>query len=73
MSWLKDIQAQFSDQSEIVTSGDSYEGNTITGLHFYGSSGGGTNPAVVFHGAVHAREWITSMVRNVSLASSTSF
>lgn len=64
MDWLSDLQAEFPSQSEIVTSGETYEGNTITGLHFYGSGGAG-KPAVVFHGAVHAREWITSMVSHL--------
>lgn len=67
IDWLNDLQAQFSTKSEIVTSGETYEGENITGLHFYGSSGGGTNPAVVFHGSVHAREWITSMVSCTSV------
>lgn len=48
---------------EIVSSGRSLEGNEITGIHLYGSGGKGSKPAVVFHGTVHAREWIASKVR----------
>lgn len=45
----------------MVTAGDSLNGRPITGIHFWGSSGKG-KPAVVFHGTVHAREWISTMV-----------
>jgi carboxypeptidase A4 len=38
------------------------QGQAITGIHFYGSSGKGKKPAVVLHGTVHAREWISTMV-----------
>jgi murein tripeptide amidase MpaA len=31
------------------------------GLHLYGADGPG-KPAVLYHGTVHAREWITAMV-----------
>jgi carboxypeptidase A4 len=48
--------------SEIVTAGNSLNGNAITGIHFWGSSGKGVKPAIVFHGTVHAREWISTMV-----------
>lgn len=37
-------------------------GNAITGIHFWGSSGKSVKPAIVFHGTVHAREWISTMV-----------
>lgn len=62
LSYLAGLQASFPDNSEIVTSGTSVQGNTITGIHIYGSSGKAVNPAVVLHGTVHAREWITTMV-----------
>ena len=61
MQFLKDLQSQFPRNSEIVSSGNSLQGNAITGIHFYGSGGKGSKPAVVFHGTVHAREWIASM------------
>ncbi|PHH93354.1 hypothetical protein CDD83_5908 [Cordyceps sp. RAO-2017] len=62
LQWLQDLQGQHPKNSEIVTSGQSGEGNAITGIHFYGNEGKGTKPAVVFHGTVHAREWISSKV-----------
>ncbi|KAG8156469.1 hypothetical protein KVR01_013703 [Diaporthe batatas] len=61
LSFLNGLQAQYPANSEIVTSGSSLQGNTITGIHIYGSSGKGVKPAIVFHGTVHAREWITTM------------
>jgi hypothetical protein len=62
MQFLKDLQAQHSANSEVVIAGNSGFGKPITGIHFYGSDGPGLKPAVVFHGTVHAREWITTMV-----------
>lgn len=62
LNWLEDLQVKFSNNSEIVTSGKSFQGNEITGIHFYGRAGKDRNPAVLFHGTVHAREWITSKV-----------
>ncbi|KAL2162975.1 hypothetical protein VTH06DRAFT_6811 [Thermothelomyces fergusii] len=61
IQFLNDLQQQFSSRAEIVSSGKSLNGRDITGLHIWGSSGKG-KPAVVFHGTVHAREWITTMV-----------
>ncbi|KAE9580392.1 Metallocarboxypeptidase A-like protein [Colletotrichum fructicola] len=60
LQFLKDLVASYPNNAEIVTSGSSLQGNTITGIHIYGSSKG-TKPAVVFHGTVHAREWIGTM------------
>jgi hypothetical protein len=59
---LNDLKALYPSNSEIVTAGKSLNGNAITGIHFWGSSGKGIKPAVVFHGTVHAREWISTMV-----------
>lgn len=62
LQFLEDLVARNPDRSEIITSGTSYDGNPISAIHIYGSSGKGIRPAVVFHGTVHAREWITTMV-----------
>ena len=37
------------------------QGRTLTGIHIWGSGGKGSKPAILFHGTVHAREWISSM------------
>lgn len=65
------MASQYSNNVKIVTSGNTGDGNTITGLQIFGSAGAGKNPAVVFHGTVHAREWIVAMVSVVFLSYST--
>jgi hypothetical protein len=67
IQFLTDLQAAYPNNSEIVVAGNSNAGRPITGIHFYGSGGKGSKPAVVLHGTVHAREWITTMVRMISL------
>ncbi len=62
LQFLSDLQSQFPANTEIVSSGKSLNGNAITGIHIFGSAGKGKRPAVVFHGTVHAREWISTMV-----------
>ncbi|KAH9899037.1 hypothetical protein F4778DRAFT_182393 [Xylariomycetidae sp. FL2044] len=62
LTFLRDVQASFSSNSEIISAGTSFEGRTIQGIHLWGSGGKGSKPAIVFHGNVHAREWVTSMV-----------
>ncbi|KAF4506597.1 hypothetical protein G6O67_006665 [Ophiocordyceps sinensis] len=62
LQWLQALQAKHPNNSDVVSSGFSFEGNAITGIHLYGSGGKGRRPAVVFHGTVHAREWIASKV-----------
>ncbi|KAL1865043.1 hypothetical protein Daus18300_007390 [Diaporthe australafricana] len=60
LTFLSDLQASFPANSEIYTVGTSVGGRALTGIHIWGSGGKGSKPAVVFHGNVHAREWITS-------------
>lgn len=55
-----DLQASFPNQSAKVSSGTSYEGRDIFGLHIWGADGPG-KPAILYHSTVHAREWITAM------------
>lgn len=61
LQWLKDLQAQFPRNSEIINAGTSYEKRPLQGIHIWGNAGKG-KPAVVWHGTIHAREWITTMV-----------
>ncbi|CAK7218125.1 hypothetical protein SCUCBS95973_003384 [Sporothrix curviconia] len=61
--FLRDLQARHANHTELVSSGLSLDGRNITGLRIFGSGGGqAVRPAVVFHGTVHAREWIATMV-----------
>lgn len=62
IQFLQDLQGGFTSQSEIITAGSSVQGRALTGIHIWGSGGKGSKPAVLFHGTVHAREWITTMV-----------
>ncbi|KAB5522881.1 hypothetical protein GE09DRAFT_1043889 [Coniochaeta sp. 2T2.1] len=62
IQFLKDLVALSPNNAEIVTAGNSLQGNAITGIHFWGSAGKGVKPAIVLHGTVHAREWISTMV-----------
>ncbi|KAL8720005.1 MAG: hypothetical protein Q9225_003076 [Loekoesia sp. 1 TL-2023] len=55
-------ETDYQVYTKIVTIGSSLQGRPITGIHFYGTGLKDTKPAVVFHGTVHAREWITTMV-----------
>jgi murein tripeptide amidase MpaA len=61
IEYFKELHASFSNQSEWISSGTSYEGREIYGLHLWGADGPG-KPAVLYHGTVHAREWISAPV-----------
>ncbi|KAG7108231.1 Metallocarboxypeptidase A like protein [Verticillium longisporum] len=61
LTFLNDLQSSFPTQSEIFTTGSSFQGRALTGIHIWGSGGKGSKPAVIFHGTVHAREWISTM------------
>ncbi|KAI9688614.1 MAG: hypothetical protein M1820_010234 [Bogoriella megaspora] len=59
--FVRDLQAAFPSNSEVINSGTSVQGRSILGLHIFGSGTKGTKPAILFHGTVHAREWIATM------------
>lgn len=61
ITWWKDLQAAFPEQSNWTSSGTSYEGRDLFGVHLWGAGGPG-KPAVIYHGTVHAREWIVAPV-----------
>ncbi|KAK8057006.1 hypothetical protein PG996_010943 [Apiospora saccharicola] len=62
IQYFRDLHATFPNNSEMVSSGQSYQGRDIFGLHLWGSGGPGSKPAVLYHGTVHAREWIAAPV-----------
>lgn len=66
IQYFEDLQALFPNNSELISSGTSYEGRDLFGIHLWGDAGPG-KPAVLYHGTVHAREWITTMVRGPSI------
>jgi carboxypeptidase A2 len=61
LQFLRDLQASYTSNSAVFTLGTSVQGRTLTGIQIWGSGGRGSRPAVIIHGNVHAREWITSM------------
>lgn len=61
IKYFEDLNGLFPNNSEIVSSGTSFEGRDIYGLHLWGGEGPG-KPAVLYHGTVHAREWIAAPV-----------
>lgn len=62
IQYFEGLQALFPNNSELISSGTSYEGRDLFGIHLWGDAGPG-KPAVLYHGTVHAREWITTLVR----------
>ncbi|PNS18355.1 hypothetical protein CAC42_6172 [Sphaceloma murrayae] len=61
IQYWKDLQAAFPNQSEWISSGTSFEGRDLFGLHLWGSGGPG-KPAVLYHGT--AVEYITLQIIN---------
>ncbi|KAF3932341.1 hypothetical protein ABW20_dc0100494 [Dactylellina cionopaga] len=59
--WMVDVQAGFASNSELIEVGKSFEGRPLYGIHLWGKGGKDANPAVLWHGTVHAREWISTM------------
>ncbi|KAF6825560.1 Metallocarboxypeptidase A-like protein-like protein 3 [Colletotrichum plurivorum] len=62
VQYWKDLHAAFPNNSEWLDIGSTYEGRNIFGLRLWGGEDTGTKPVVLWHGTVHAREWITTMV-----------
>ncbi|KXH53054.1 zinc carboxypeptidase [Colletotrichum nymphaeae SA-01] len=61
VQYFTDLHEAFPGNSELVYSGRSFENRTIHGIHLFGDEGPG-KPAVLYHGTVHAREWIAAPV-----------
>ncbi|KAF1850604.1 uncharacterized protein K460DRAFT_301829 [Cucurbitaria berberidis CBS 394.84] len=61
VEWWQELQKSFPQNSNWTSSGTSYEGRDLFGVHLWGASGPG-KPAVLYHGTVHAREWIAAPV-----------
>ncbi|CBX99027.1 hypothetical protein LEMA_P082660.1 [Plenodomus lingam JN3] len=59
VEWWRELQASFPDNSNWTTTGTSFEGRDLFGVHLWGADGPG-KPAVLYHGTVHAREWISA-------------
>ncbi len=45
--YIDDLQAKFPDNSEIISSGTSYGGRHLVGIHLWGNGGKDLKPAVL--------------------------
>ncbi|EME41753.1 hypothetical protein DOTSEDRAFT_90517 [Dothistroma septosporum NZE10] len=62
VQYWDDLHAAFPDNSERFVVGHSYEGREIFGLKLFGTNDTGVpKKAVIWHGTVHARKWISTM------------
>jgi murein tripeptide amidase MpaA len=63
VQFFKDLHSSFPNTSDIISQGSSIQNRDLYALKLFGSggTGNGTKEAIIFHGNVHAREWITSM------------
>jgi carboxypeptidase A4 len=59
MQWISDLAAAYPNNAEVISAGKSVEGRDIKGIHIYGNGGKGSKKGVVWHGTVHAREWVS--------------
>ncbi|KAF5660232.1 carboxypeptidase [Fusarium heterosporum] len=59
--FFTDLQASFPKNSDIFVAGKSAQKRDIRGIHLWGQGSRGQNPAIIWHGNVHAREWISGM------------
>ena len=61
LRFMRKAAAQNPGRAEVFTVGKTSQGQEITGIHFWGTGGKGSRPAIIFHATTHAREWITTM------------
>ncbi|KAF9872714.1 zinc carboxypeptidase [Colletotrichum karsti] len=61
VQYWKELHAAFPNNSEWLDIGASHEGRNIFGLKLWGGKKAENKPIVLWHGTVHAREWITTM------------
>lgn len=63
LDFFDDLVEAFPDNSEKVYLGPSYEGRDIHAFHLWGDEGEDEEkPVILWHGTVHAREWISTAV-----------
>lgn len=59
--YMQDLATAYPDLVDTFVVGNSLENRPIRGIRIHNPNGGAGNPDVLFHGAIHAREWITTM------------
>ncbi|KAL6834328.1 hypothetical protein J3E69DRAFT_377118 [Trichoderma sp. SZMC 28015] len=63
LQYWDDLAAAFPKNSKKYELGLSYENRTIYAFHLFGDKGEkGNKPIILWHGTVHAREWISTAV-----------
>lgn len=67
IEYFNELQRAYPNNSKVIDSGRSYQNRKIFGLHLYGEDGPG-KPAVLYHGTVHAREWIAAPVSHALIS-----
>lgn len=60
-AFMQSLADAHPDVAETFVVGNSLEGRPIRGIRIHNPNGGSGNPDVLYHGAIHAREWITTM------------
>jgi len=60
-TFFKDLQSALPKNIELISSGTSYEGRDLWGIKLSGNPKIKDKKAIIWHGTVHAREWITAM------------
>lgn len=64
LEYWDDLVAAFPKNSKKYDIGTSYENRTIYAFHLFGGKDEkGNKPIILWHATVHAREWITTLVR----------
>lgn len=60
-AYMQTTHDAYPTLTDLFVVGNSLEGRAIHGIKLHNPDGGVGNPDVLFHGAIHAREWITTM------------
>ncbi|KAI5363900.1 Putative peptidase M14, carboxypeptidase A, metallocarboxypeptidase-like, propeptide [Septoria linicola] len=61
VQYWRDMVAGFPRNSQRFTAGTSFQNREIFGVKLFGNNTGTQKSALVWHGTVHAREWISTM------------
>ncbi|CAK1367024.1 Metallocarboxypeptidase A-like protein [Cercospora beticola] len=61
VQYWRDLVAGFPNNAQRFTAGSSFENREIFGVKLFGNGTSTNKPALVWHGTVHAREWISTM------------
>ncbi|KAM3414343.1 hypothetical protein BST61_g10990 [Cercospora zeina] len=61
VQYWRDLVAGFPNNAQRFTVGSSFENREIFGVKLFGNGTAINKPALIWHGTVHAREWISTM------------